>query len=172
MEHPDWGGWGGRFKRAPGSETQWIDLESNLDPDALGSTISRWALEFQNDYQARMDWCVKEFNEANHPPQPALNGDKSLQPLDINAKPGKRIALNATGSSDPDTGDTLSYEWILYPEVGTYKGQVNIENAKKIEASLVVPKDASGTTLHVLLVLRDNGAPQLTRYRRLVIDCE
>ena len=166
MEHPNWGGWGGRLKLASGSESHWIDLKSK------GATIGRWAPEFQNDYQARMDWCVKEFNEANHPPQAVLNGDKSLQPVEITAKPGKRIALNATGSSDIDDGDMLSYEWRIYPEAGTYKGGVKIENANNIETSLVVPKDASGTTLHVLLILRDNGTPQLTRYRRLVVECK
>ena len=172
MEHPDWGGWGGRFKRAPGSETQWIDLESNLNPDTLGATICRWAPHFQNDYQARMDWCVKEFNQANHPPRPVLNGDKSLRPVEITAKPGQHIALEATGSSDIDNGDTLSYEWKFYPEAGTYLGKIDIENANNMTASFIVPKDASGKVLQILLVLKDNGFPQLTRYRRMVIYCE
>ena len=109
MEHPDWGGWGGRFKRAPGSKSQWIDLEENLNPETLGATICRWAQDFQNDYQARMDWCIKDFTGANHPPQPVLNGDKSLRPLVITAKPGERIALSATGSSDMDKNNMLSY---------------------------------------------------------------
>jgi hypothetical protein len=172
MEHPDWGGWGGRFKRAPGSISQWIDLEHNLNPETLGATICRWAPDFQNDYQARMDWCVKDFTDANHPPQPVLNGDKSLRPLEITAKPGERIVLNATGSSDMDNSDMLSYEWRSYPEAGTYMSRIDIEDSNNIEASLIVPKDASGTTLHLLLVLRDDGSPQLTRYRRLVIECE
>lgn len=172
MENPDWGGWGGRLKLAPGSEKHWIDLESNLKPETLGYTICRWAPEFQNDYQARMDWCVKAFNEANHPPQPVMNADKSLNPMKITAKPGEQIMLNAAGSSDPDDSDKLTYEWRFYPEAGTYTGVVNIENNTNIKTSLVVPKDASGTKLHVLLVLRDNGIPQLTRYRRLVIECK
>ena len=172
MEHPDWGGWGGRLQRAPGSEKHWIDLAYNIKSETMGATISRWAPEFQNDYQARMDWCVKEFDEANHPPQPVLNGDQTLQPVEITAKAGERITLNAAGSSDPDEGDKLSYEWRPYPEAGTYTGHFDIENANNMQANLLVPKDASGTTLHVLLVLRDNGVPQLTRYRRLVVDCE
>ncbi len=119
-----------------------------------------------------MDWCVKEFNEANHPPQPVLNGDESLRPVEITAKPGQRIALEATGSSDIDNGDTLSYEWKFYPEAGTYLGQIDIENANNMTASLVVPEDASGTVLQILLVLTDNGTPMLIRYRRLVIQCK
>ena len=139
LEHPDWGGWGGRFKRASRSQEQWVDLISDPSPQEKGATISRWALQFQNDYQARMDWCVKGFNEANHPPRPVLNGDESLRPVEITAKPDQRIALEATGSSDIDNGDTISYEWKVYREFGTYSGQVDIENANKMTASLVVP---------------------------------
>lgn len=171
MEHPDWGGWGGRLQKQQGSDKQWIDIESNLDPDNLGHTISRWAPEFQNDYQARMDWCVMDFDEANHPPSPVLNGDESLRAVEITAKPGQKITLDATGSSDIDN-DKLTYQWRFYPEAGTYSGDLIIENSNTTITSLVVPKDASGKVLHVLLVLSDDGTPSLTRYRRLVIHCQ
>ncbi len=171
MDHPDWGGWGGRFRKQAGSEKQWIDLESNLAPGAMGSTITRWAPHFQNDYQARMDWCVNSFEQANHPPRPVLRGDTSLRPIEISAEPGQRIALDATGSTDIDN-DRLSYEWRFYPEAGTYGGKIRIENANTKTTSLVVPEDASGKALHVLLVLTDAGDPPLTRYRRLVVHCQ
>lgn len=171
LDHPDWGGWGGRFKRAPGSQTQWIDVVSDPSPEEMGATISRWAPHFQNDYQARMDWCVKDFQEANHPPQPVLNGDTSLLPVEITAKPGQRIDLDATGSSDIDN-DALSYQWTFYPEAGTYAGPIDIEHANEMSTSLIVPQDASGTMLHILLIVTDDGFPPLTRYRRLVIHCQ
>jgi hypothetical protein len=171
MSRPDWGGWGGRFRKSPDSETQWIDLESNLASDALGSTITRWAPHFQNDYQARMDWCVKDFDRANHPPSPVLGSDKSLQPVEITAQPGESIELDASGSLDID-GDALAYQWKYYPEAGSYPGQIEIENSDQKSASFAVPQDASGKTLHVLLLLSDNGTPELTRYRRLVVHCE
>ena len=170
-ERPDWGGWGGRLKLAPGSETQWIDVDPNPTPETMGATISRWAPHFQNDYAARMDWCVKSFEEANHPPQPVLNGDMSLRPLVITAQPGTHVALDATGSSDIDN-DALTYEWKFYPEAGSYPGQIDIPNASAMTTSFVVPADASGTMLHILLVLTDDGAPRLTRYRRLVVHCQ
>lgn len=170
MEHPDWGGWGGRLRKKTGSQNQWTDLVSNLRPDSLGWTIARWAPHFQNDYLARMDWCVKNFNEANHPPQPVLNGDQSSRPVEINARLGQRINLNATGSTDIDN-NTLSYEWWSFPEAGTYSKKIDINNPTSSNASLIVPQDASGKTMHVLLLLTDDGTPALTRYRRLVIHC-
>jgi hypothetical protein len=170
MDHPDWGGWGGRLRLAPKSDKHWIDIPV-LVKGRRGPTICRWAPEFQNDYQARMDWCVKEFNQANHPPTPVLNGDKSLRAIEITAKPGQRIELDAGGSSDIDK-DKLFYTWRFYPEAGTYLGWIDIENANSKNASLVVPMDASKATLHILLLLTDDGDPPLTRYRRLVIHCQ
>lgn len=171
LEHPDWGGWGGRFKRKPGADKHWNDLESNLAPGALGSTISRWAPHFQNDYEARMDWCVKEFKEANHPPCPMLNGDDSLRPLEIATRPGQRIELDANGTSDPD-GDPLRCEWRYFPEAGSYAGAIAIEPARGTKASVVVPADAAGKSFHILLIVTDDGQPPLTRYRRVVVRCD
>ena len=87
--------------------------------------------------------------------------------MEITAKPGQSIKLDATGSTDIDN-NTLSYEWKFYPEAGTYKGQIDIENANNITSSFVVPEDASGTALHILLVLTDNGTPPLVSYQRIV----
>ncbi len=171
MEHPTWGGWGGRFKNKPGSNRQWIDLESNIDPDNLGHTISRWAPEFQNAYQARMDWCVKPFDQANHPPTPVLNGDKSLRIIEMAAKPGEKIVLDATGTTDID-GDELTFTWKYYKEAGTYTGDVEIKEINGVTTGFKVPKDAAGSTIHVLLTVSDSGSPTLTHYRRLVINCQ
>ena len=73
----------------------------------------------------------------------------------------------ATGSCDIDK-DELSYTWRFYPEAGTYLGWIDTENANSKSASFMVPTDASGATLHILLILTDDGAPPLTRYRRLL----
>ena len=80
-------------------------------------------------------------------------------------------ALDATGSSDVDN-DALTYEWKSYLEAGSYSGQIDIPNTNAITTSFVVPEDASGTVLHILLILTDDGSPRLTRYRRLVIQCQ
>lgn len=172
MERPDWGGWGGRLRKDPnGSGKQWIDVPENLKKEQLGITISRWAPHFLNDYKARMDWCVKDFNQANHPPTPVFNGDHSRKALEITAKPGDTITLDATGSSDIDK-NALTYEWAYYPEASTYAGELAIKDANQVSTRIVVPDDAGGKTLHVLLILTDDGTPTLTRYRRLVIRCQ
>jgi hypothetical protein len=46
---------------------------------------------------------------------------------------------------------------------------VVIKKAAAPKTSVQIPKDASGKTIHVILTLRDDGNPQLTSYRRIVI---
>jgi hypothetical protein len=131
-------------------------------------TIFRWRTDFQNDFATRMDWCINDFKNANHNPVAVINNDKTRDVLYQEAISGSRFTLDATGSSDPD-GDMLSYEWWIYHEAGTYKKDVVIKNAKSPTATMQVPKDAVGKTIHIVLTLRDNGRPQLTSYRRIVL---
>ena len=186
-EHPDWGGWGGRYefytprmrKWFPEPETRpfWSDAEDEV----LGvdgnwhtsnqATIWRWRSAFQNDFAARMDWTIKTYAEANHPPVARLAHSERLT-----AKPGERVTLSAEGSTDPD-GNRLLYIWSYYPEAGTLSvatgrsGEpVTIENANARDASFVVPKNfLKAGTMHIILAVTDDGAPALTRYRRVIV---
>lgn len=59
------------------------------------------------------DWTIKPYKEANHPPVVKLD-----HAAHIKARPGDRVDLGATASSDPDD-DPLSLEWFCYEEPGT-----------------------------------------------------
>ena len=115
-----------------------------------------------------MDWCVKAVDQANHPPVVALENDFSNQVKYVDASPGEWLSFSATNSYDPD-GDELSYLWWVYPEAGTYKGKISLENSQKPQVRLKVPDDINGQSIHLILTARDNGEPFLTRYRRVVI---
>ena len=124
----------------------------------------RWSDALQNDFAARADWCVLSFEEANHPPVVKLTNA-----LDISAKPGDKIKLNAKGTSDPD-GDKLSYSWWQYQEAGSYPGNLTIENSNAQVASFVIPADVeNGQSIHIVCEVKDSGSPQLTRYQRVII---
>ncbi len=190
-DHPDWGGWGGRYeyytppphKRLLYPETRpfWTDAQDEVMGvdgkwhTSNHATIWRWRSAYQNDFSARMDWTIKPYDEANHPPVAKLaHGDR------LSAKPGARVDLSAAGSSDPD-GDDLSYEWFLYKEPGTFtvssarSGQpLTIENAHEQEAWFTVPTSRvlRNGTMHIILAVTDNGTPKLTRYRRVIVDVQ
>ena len=81
--------------------------------------------------------------------------------------PGQTLKLSALGSMDPD-GTALSYDWIAYPEAGTYPGKVSIQNANTQEAEIFIPKELGSDSIHILLTVRDSGIPTLARYRRVI----
>jgi len=159
LEHPGWGGWGGRFvQERPGGNT-W---RGGRDAGNLDRPIWRWAVAFQNDWAARADWCVKGPEQANHPPRAKLAG-----PLDRSVAPGEKVTLSAVDLPDPD-GDRLSYKWWQYTDVDTVSAPIEITAAaSSTGASFVVP-DEPGKTIHVILEVTDDGDPPLTRYQRIV----
>jgi hypothetical protein len=190
-EHPNWGGWGGRYELYTPRTEKWFmqpetrPLWTNAEDEVFGAdgrwhtgnhaTIWRWRAAFQNDFAARMDWTIKSYKEANHPPVPRLG-----HPAGLTAKPGERVKLSAEGSSDPD-GDALSYEWFCYEEAGTLgfssarSGQpLEIRNFDQPQAWFTVPTSRvqpPGTgTIHIILAVTDHGTPRLTRYARVIVD--
>ncbi|MFH1760860.1 MAG: nucleoside hydrolase-like domain-containing protein, partial [bacterium] len=174
--HPQWGGWAGRYgtiNNGPysvGPNYTWPNQKDTWNGStSRDNTLSRWAVHLQNDFKARMDWCVKAFSQTNHEPVPAVNGVSGRDFHVINAIPGGQVRLSAAGSTDPD-GDQLSYEWVYYREAGTYSGNVNITASTSETASLTVPSNiGNDDTIQVILMATDNGDPALTRYRRVLI---
>lgn len=161
LEDHSYGGWGGRFVKDGDVKSGWRGAE---DDGNLFRPIYRWSEAFQNDWAARADWCVKRYEEANHPPVVKLTG-----PVDVTVAPGDSVTLSAEGTSDPD-GDDLAFKWWQYREPGTYDGIVEISDPDKQTASVAVPKGATkGRTIHVICEVADSGTPRLTRYARVIV---
>ena len=170
-QEPTWGSWAGRFGPQPKAQRRayyWPDVRDTMDGVAhRDNTLKRWAAHLQNDFRARLDWCVNDFAKANHPPQVSVQGD-----LRRSAKSGEKVVLDASTSRDPD-GDRLQYQWLYYPEPGSYRGApVAIANADQGLASLVAPLVEKAETIHLILSATDNGDPPLTRYARVVLTVE
>lgn len=190
-EHPDWGGWGGRYEFYTPRYRKWFFQEESrpfwatTNDEVLGidgrwhdtnhATIWRWREAYQNDFAARMDWTIRSYEDANHPPVVKLGHADRLT-----AKKGDVVQLSAEGSSDPD-GDALSYQWFCYGEVGSFlcssgtSGQpVPIQGFDQINASFIVPTRTvmppGVGTMHVVLAVTDHGTPRLTRYQRVIVD--
>jgi len=119
-----------------------------------------------------MDWCIKPFAQANHPPAAVLNGDRSMSVLTLDVLAGKPVTLTAAGSDDSDRGSALAYRWIVYPEPGSASpGVVVLSETTGPKTDVKVLPAATGRTVHVVLTVTDDGTPPLTRYRRAVIRC-
>ena len=64
-EEPGWGSWAGRFSRQPDAGESRLFLagvRDTLDGRAhRDHTLLPWAAHLQNDFRARLDWCVQRF---------------------------------------------------------------------------------------------------------------
>ncbi|GMQ33375.1 nucleoside hydrolase-like domain-containing protein [Algoriphagus taiwanensis] len=196
-EHPNWGGWGGRYelykpdfsKQKKGNsgvpfepETRAIwtnatDYYRHFIPNNFGRAIKldttqyndnkaslwRWREDFQNDFAARMDWCLAEYSHANHPPVPVINQEDEITVIS-----GQGFGIDASDTYDPD-GDSFSYLWFDYPEAGTYKKSLNISPENYNNIWLTAPEVEKQESVHIILKITDKGTPQLSRYKRIIV---
>ena len=176
-ERPDFGGWGGRYKRLIPDESitgtkeiypiwtsvadkvRGIDGEVHVSPQA---SIWRWRLEFQNDFAARMDWTIcPDYHIANHHPIAKMNYGEIHY-----IKSGQIIHLDGSESMDPD-GHNLCFNWQHYPEIGEQVEEILIEGFDKARASFVVPELEANAELHIILRVTNDGTPNLCNYARV-----
>ncbi len=200
-EHPEWGGWGGRYElyipdhsrqkkgssgvpNEPETRKIWTnaidtytpyiasDYGRAIKPDTFTFkdnkvTLWRWRDDFQNDFAARMDWCIKSYDEANHNPVIVLS-----HPDKITVKSGEGFALDAFNTFDPD-GDSFAFLWFSYPEAGTYNKFVRIEGTENAHgAYIIAPVVDKEEIIHIILKVTDRGIPALSGYKRIIITIE
>ena len=200
FDYPWWGGWSGRYSRErrenvlshfpilheeekryfpftaysdeSGISDTWTDPVSGESYDSVYAATWRWRRAMWNDFKCRMDWAVQPYDRANHHPVAAVGNDVSDSILKAVVRPGQALAFDASDSEDPD-GDPLVYSWFIYTEAGTYSGAVPLTAANSEAVSLTVPKDASGTEIHLILDVSDrNPIASLHDYRRVVLEVE
>ena len=168
LQHPNYGGWGGRLIQSKEAPNRWEDGEAAADYNPYTDTMdlayaqTRWIETLQSDFAARANWCVADYKNANHPPV-ILVKQKS-----ITAKAGQKIIINAT-ATDPD-GNTVKLHFWHYKEAGTTKEPVEIIQKNNNQAEVVLPAALKqGDTIHIIVEGKDAGFPALTRYQRVII---
>ncbi len=165
LEHPSYGGWGGRFEREPGTRNVWRGAKDDGD---LFKPLWRWAEAIQNDFAARADWCVRPYRQANHRPQVVVNGQPGTGIVHVTARAGGSVSLSARGSSDPD-GNGLSFRWWFYAEPSTPGGELRIVDQHSPQATVQIPPNTPPGQYHVVLTVKDDGEPNLFAYRRVIV---
>jgi len=167
---PTYGSWGGRFAPVADNPYRWEDGENATDYNPYTQMQDkiypqgRWVGAIQNEFAARADWCLKPYEEANHPPSVTLKGENILK-----AKAGAQLTLEIE-ASDPD-GDALAYSWWQYHEADTYTGQLQLDAVNSNILNFTIPEDAlANDTIHLIVEVTDNGAHPMTRYQRIIVN--
>ncbi len=153
-EHPDYGGWGGRYVLNQPKEVALSRFRPGGAPADSPETRPIWTNSADSISTPRSPY--------GPPPADKVTAKKSIQatiwrwrtefqrdfaarmdwstkpyheanhppvprlghPENLTVKSGESFRLSAAGSTDPD-GDSMSYSWLHYPEAGTYPGPVS-----------------------------------------------
>jgi hypothetical protein len=105
-DQPTWGSWAGRYgphEKFPGLPYYWANqVDAWNGTTNRDNTLARWATHLQNDFKARMDWCVRGRKDANHPPAARIRGETRRT-----VSPGEQVTLDARDriDDDPIAGD-------------------------------------------------------------------
>lgn len=168
-EHPEWGGWGGRYVSSQGM--QYTDAcDRDGDSCSRHKTVWRWRKDFQYDFAARADWCFVPFFRCNHRPVAVVNGDRTLKVIYMNVGNKNELTLDASESSDPD-GHSLSFHWYVYTDVSTMPAEkIKLLNDHSPILNVSIEDDVPhGSMAHLILETEDNGNPPLKAYRRIIV---
>jgi hypothetical protein len=131
-----------------------------------------------------MQWTIADYRHANHEPEVVVNGDRGTAAIYLDVNAGQTIAIDATASHDPD-GQKLRFHWLNYEEAGgtgASLGDVSLTNPDDARTGVVAratcrdgwfripnhPCPSLGVS-HIILAVTDDGSPQLTAYRRIIL---
>ena len=158
-EDPHQCGWAGYHERgmcADSLTTAWTSWQEPVRSISVGYK-QRFYPDELNDFMARMQWAAEGKGNLN--PYVVIPND-TINITMIS------LSLDASKSFDPD-GDNLQFSWWQQPEIG--KTKVKIEQADQPIATLRIPADAKGDTIHIICEVHDDGPYHLPAYRRIII---
>lgn len=201
-EHPEWGGWGGRYQfylpDAPSSglhtvvngiatepETRpiWSNAVDELTPFVPGEygRATHPGEKTVRDYKATIWRWRDEFqNDFAARMSWTTNSykDANHAPVPILEMPEKFSVHSGeefhlkAHGTDPD-GDSLSFLWFQYAEAGSSKEKIKFPVAENLQdVVLVAPKVDHAQTVHFILRVTDKGTPPISRYRRVIVTIE
>ena len=198
-EHPEWGGWGGRYElyrpeihvNDPRTFLGGVPIPQETRPiwtnaldDYAPPTYPEYGRATRNgtkpihDYKATLWRWRDDFQNdfaARMEWTTKSYREANHPPVPILDTPEAFTVKSGQSfrlsahATDPD-GDSVSYLWFQYPEAGSYKGRVLVPLVENLNFNdFVAPKADKPETIHFILRVTDKGTPPLSRYKRVIV---
>ncbi len=198
-EHPNWGGWGGRYElykpdvavSDPRTFIGGVPIEAETHPiwtnatdDYTPPVSAEYGRAIQpgtkpnQDFKATI-WRWRDDFQNDFAARMEWTtkpyGQANHPPVPALKCPPQFTVHSgeqfelAATATDPD-GDSLSFLWFEYPEAGSYKDQVKFIVAENMESvTLLAPKVTKPETVQFILRVADKGSPPIARYKRVIV---
>lgn len=198
-EHPEWGGWGGRYElyrpEVPVSDPKTFIGGIPIEPETRPiwtNAADEFAPFVSGEYGRAMhagDKPLRDFKATIWRWRDDFQNDfaarmewttKSFRECNHAPQPildvPERFSVRSgeeihldAHATDPD-GDSLSFLWFQYTEAGSYRGRIKFEVAENMpHVYLLAPKVDHPQTVHFILRVTDKGKPPLSRYKRVIV---
>ncbi len=198
-EHPEWGGWGGRYElykpkfdslnkgssgsgvlSEPETRSIWTNAVDNYTPyifNEYGRAVRLDTVTFTSNKATLFRWRDDFQNDFAARMSWCTESFKEANhpPVPKLLVPEHIIVKSEEGfgldatATDLD-GDNLTYLWFSYPEASTYNKLIKIDGAENAPwAYVIAPKVEKKETAQFILKVTDKGKPQLSRYKRVTV---
>lgn len=198
-EHPDWGGWGGRYElyrpevpvTDPKTFIGGVGIEAESRP-VWSNAIDEFRPAESGEYGRATKAGEKSFRDfkatiwrwrddfqndfaARMEWSTKSYREANHPPVPILDSPDAFTVRSGehfvleAHATDPD-GDSVGFYWIQYAEAGSYKKPVPFLYAENLaRVDVVAPKVDKAETVHFILRVTDKGSPPLSRYKRVIV---
>lgn len=170
-EDPTQVNWGGvhAFGISPDKKTKaWTSWE-NPTREMTCKYKTAFYKDELNDFMARMQWIHEGKGNTN--PNIIINGIGGRSVIELKAKAGRQLLIDASMSHDKEN-NKLTFKWWQQTDAGSYNKSINLTDGNVSSLKIDIPNDASNKEIHIICEVHDNGDFDLVSYRRIIIDVE
>jgi hypothetical protein len=198
-EHPEWGGWGGRYELylpeipvsdpdtfvggvpiEPETRPIWTNAVDDYAPPVLAEygRATRAGDKSFRDFKATLWRWRDDFQNdfAARMDWTTKSFEEANHPPfpvldhpDAFTVPSGKGFLLSARGTSDPDGDSLSYFWFHYREAGSFAGAISAGAENSKAVWVVAPTVEKPETAHFILRVTDKGRPPLSRYRRVIV---